>query len=148
MYLLSGGTDPGRDGCRVPLPWRAGSPTSVSRRSRSPPGFPSRPGGGLRGRHPGRRRGVDAQPLPPGALRAPHRPGLAGEDFAWIDSDAGVLAFARGRGDDEVTCLVNLGPTPVALPAGAHVLLSSAALHDDQLEPDNAVWLGHHKKEK
>jgi len=27
MFFRSGGTDPGRDGCRVPLPWRAEEPT-------------------------------------------------------------------------------------------------------------------------
>lgn len=26
MHFREGGTDPGRDGCRVPLPWSAGEP--------------------------------------------------------------------------------------------------------------------------
>jgi len=39
MHLRSGGTDPGRDGCRVPLPWAAAEPHCGSG-SQTPPWLP------------------------------------------------------------------------------------------------------------
>ena len=45
MYFRSGGADPGRDGCRVPLPGRATRRRSASRRRRAGRGCRSRPTG-------------------------------------------------------------------------------------------------------
>ncbi len=67
MYHRSGGQDPGRDGCRVPLPWSgAASPFGFS-----PPGarrepWLRQPGalGGPDGRGAARRPRLDAEPLP------------------------------------------------------------------------------------
>ena len=49
-----------------------------------------------------------------------------------------VLAFARGDG---FVCLVNFGPDPVALPAGADVLIASNELDGGALPQDTTVWL-------
>ena len=46
-------------------------------------------------------------------------------DSRWLRSPDSVLAFARG---ERFVCLVNFGPDPVDLPAGADVLLASGEL--------------------
>jgi alpha-glucosidase len=63
--------------------------------------------------------------------------GVASEP-RWLEYGDEVLAFARG---DRFLCIVNFGPEPVELPAGADVLLGSAALVGDALPQDTAVWL-------
>ena len=112
MWHRSGGVDPGRDGCRVPIPWdgrrsrrTASAPTARRRGSTSPsdgPRSPSRPQSahaasmltlyrtGLRLRR--------AAPWGEGALALGSRPLRS------------VLAFARG---ERFVCLVNFGPEPV-----------------------------------
>ncbi|MGH3159958.1 MAG: DUF3459 domain-containing protein [Streptosporangiaceae bacterium] len=45
-------------------------------------------------------------------------------------------------GSAGIRCLVNLSAEPIALPAGADVLLASGPLGDARLLPtDTAVWL-------
>ena len=75
MHFRSGGVDPGRDGCRVPLPWR-GAAAAVrvqpgragSRRHRRRPVAPAAAGVGRADRAgAGGRPGLDALALPPGA---------------------------------------------------------------------------------
>ena len=54
-----------------------------------------------------------------------------------MDGDADALEF----GNAGVLVVTNFGAEPVALPAGATVLLSSAPLHDDGRVPtDVTVW--------
>ncbi|WP_328540192.1 hypothetical protein [Streptomyces sp. NBC_00344] len=48
------------------------------------------------------------------------------------------MAFDRADG---FRCLVNAGDTPLALPGGATVLLSSGDLDGPLLPSDTAVWL-------
>jgi alpha-glucosidase len=55
----------------------------------------------------------------------------------WLPAPAGVLAFGRG----DLSCVANLSPAPVALPAHTAVLLASGPLDDDLLPPDTAAWL-------
>jgi alpha-glucosidase len=47
-----------------------------------------------------------------------------------------VIAFRR----DELICLVNFGPEPVALPEGAGIILASVPIVDT-VPADTAVWL-------
>ena len=49
-----------------------------------------------------------------------------------------VLAFARG---ERFVCVVNFGPDPVELPAGASVLIASDELEGGALPQDTTVWL-------
>jgi alpha-glucosidase len=146
MYFRSEGRDPGRDGCRVPLPWSGDS---------APYGF-----------SPGDARVEPWLPQPAtwqqltveaqndaadstlnlyrNAVRV-RREHLVGRDapFAWTDSgasgsDTSILAFRRG---DRFECIVNFGPAPLALPPGRRVLLASGPLDGDMIPPDAAVWL-------
>jgi alpha-glucosidase len=61
-----------------------------------------------------------------------------GSEPRWLDYGDEVIAFARG---DRFLCIVNFGPEPVELPAGADVLLGSAALVGNALPQDTTVWL-------
>ena len=71
------------------------------------------------------------------AVRRSH-PALGGGELTWRPSAPGVLVFDRDPG---FTCVVNLADDPVALPAGARVLVSSAPLQDGRLPVDATVWL-------
>ncbi|MDY6056012.1 glycoside hydrolase family 13 protein [Micrococcus sp.] len=159
-FFRTGGAEPGRDGCRIPLPWAA-----------------DEPGLGFSG-------GADATPWLPQpksfrALAADRQVGVEGSSFelyrqllqlraeaelgtgvfAWADLHRpaeGVLAFTvttgggrhLGSGEPipERTLLVvaNLSAEPTALPAGAEPVLLSLpeeeALVDGLLGPDVAGW--------
>jgi alpha-glucosidase len=138
MWHRSGGIDPGRDGCRIPLPWEGLSP---------PYGFSS-DGATLWLEQPDDWADltVAAQAETTTSMLWLYRAGLRfrraapWEDgvFRWLPSDGSVLAFSRG---ERFTCLVNFGPGPVELPAGADVLIASNALEGGALPPDTTVWL-------
>ncbi len=141
MYFRSGGSDPGRDGCRVPMPWSGERPPYgfVLPDSAAEPWLPQ-PADWAR-------LNVDAQLHDPESILALYRaalrlrrdePALGDGTLTWIDSPAGVLAFRRS---DEFVCAVNLSDQPVALPVHQEVLLASAPLAGGQLPPDTAAWL-------
>ncbi len=148
MWHRSGGRDPGRDGCRIPMPWSGDRP---------PYGF-SRPGAG--DSSPARpwldppegwaRLTVAAQSGDAASMLALYREGLrlrrsipwgrAAADLRWLDAGDATLAFARG---ERFSCLVNFGPEPVALPADARVLIASSELEGGAVPQDTTVWLSH-----
>ncbi|MDE3722718.1 glycoside hydrolase family 13 protein [Nocardiopsis sp. N85] len=134
-WVRGGGTDKGRDGCRVPLPWTEGG-TSF--------GFGVN-GSWLPQPTDWGRYSVTAQERDPDSTLHLYRRALglrrgfaSDEGLVWDDtSDQGpVLAFWRGP---ETLVLVNTGPEPVELPEG-RVLLASGPV-EDRLPGDTAVWL-------
>ncbi|MCG8971599.1 MULTISPECIES: glycoside hydrolase family 13 protein [Streptomyces] len=139
MYFRSGGTDPGRDGCRVPLPWTATAPW-WGFGSATEPWLPQ-PGDWAD-------YAVDRQLGDPGSMLTLYRQALAvrraGDGFGdgpmtWLPAAEGVLAFSR---TDGLVCVVNLSDAPADLPAHEQVLLSSGPLEPDGMLPcDTAVWL-------
>ena len=139
MHARSGGVDPGRDGCRVPLPWGGTQP---------PYGF-SDDGVDPWLRQPGNWAPltVEAQQDEPASMLTLYRRGLrlrreapwgAAGDLHWLLSPDDVLAFARGP---RFLCLTNFGPDPAPLPAGTELLLSSTDLEGGAVPPDTTVWL-------
>lgn len=135
----SGHTDRGRDGCRVPMPWRTAGPSL---------GFGSGPGwlpqpaawAGL---------SAEAQEQDPGSTLELYRTALSLRrtekslggtgPLRWLPSPGGSLAFARDPGLVCVTTFATPGPVPV--PAYGEVLLSSGPLTDPTLlPPDTTVW--------
>jgi alpha-glucosidase len=140
MWHRSGGVDPGRDGCRIPIPWSGDEP---------PYGF-SEAGADRPWLDPPDDWApltVAAQSTDPTSMLALYRAGLRLRRSApwndeatltWLPTSGAVLAFARG---DQFTCIVNFGPELVELPAGASVLLASRELEGGALEQDTAVWL-------
>ncbi|WP_341358105.1 glycoside hydrolase family 13 protein [Georgenia sp. M64] len=137
IFVQTGGTDPGRDGCRVPLPWSGDTP---------PYGF-SPDGGATWLPQPGDWAAltVEAQSADPASMLTLYRDVLRlrreqlrgrGEALRWLDVADGVLAFEREGG---LCCAVNLSGDAVELPAG-EVLLASEPLSGAALPPDAAAW--------
>lgn len=133
----SGHTDRGRDGERVPIPWSGTEP---------PFGFGSSNDSWL----PMPDEWVDftveaelADPLSTLSLyrqllRLRRELGeLHGTSFQWQQAPEGCLAYRRGP---NLVVALNASDAPVELPPG-EVLLASAALEDDKLPANTAVWL-------
>jgi alpha-glucosidase len=137
MFFRSGGTNPGRDGCRVPLPWSGAEP---------PFGF-SQGNPWLPQPREWKDLTVEVQSGDPHSMLELYRsvlqtrraqPGLGDGELRWLPAPDGVLAFARDPG---FACVVNLSPRPVALPEHESVLLTSSPLDGATLPPDTAAWL-------
>jgi alpha-glucosidase len=145
MHFRSGGVDPGRDGCRVPLPWAGTRPPygfsldpEVATWLPQPPDWADLT--------------VDAQArdaasmlsLYKAALRIRREnPDLGDDRLHWLELGADVLAFRRG---ERTVSMTNLGPVPVPIPAHRRVLLASAPISSlagsgAALPPDSTVWL-------
>jgi alpha-glucosidase len=139
MWLRSDGNDPGRDGCRVPIPWQGDGP---------PYGFSPDGGQGPWLDQPDdwAPLSVAAQTDDPESMLSLYRDGLrirrtrpwGSGPFRWLDAGGESLWFARG---DAFTCLVNFGPTPLAVPSGAVILIASNKLEGGALPQDTTVWL-------
>ncbi|GLY19228.1 alpha-glucosidase [Kineosporia sp. NBRC 101677] len=141
MHYRSGGRDPGRDGCRVPLPWSASNPTAGF----SPDAAIAEPW--LPQPADWAARSVEQQENEPDSMLALYRAALRTrrtelptDDFSWLTSSADVLAFRRSA---NFVCMVNLGTEPVPLPEPAELLLASGPLAEGFLPPDTAAWLRH-----
>lgn len=140
MHFRSGGLDPGRDGCRVPLPWAGDS---------APYGFGAG-GSWLPQPENWAPYTVDAQQADPASMLRLYRAALAArrahhdlrtETLSWLDLGDDVVAFRRGQ---RLVSVTNLGATPLALGpelASASVILTSAPLEEGALPPDTTVWL-------
>ncbi|MFG3442311.1 alpha-amylase family glycosyl hydrolase [Nonomuraea sp. NPDC047897] len=139
VFFQTGGEMPGRDGCRVPLPWTADgasygfSPDEVLPWLPQPDSF-----GAL---------SVAAQDGDPHSTLEFYRRSLAlrrelvaetPHTIEWLDSTADTLFFARGP----MVCVLNCGTEQVPLPPHDRVLLASGHLPEDRLlPPDTAAWL-------
>ncbi|MFI6551277.1 glycoside hydrolase family 13 protein [Streptomyces prunicolor] len=136
MYLRSGGTDPGRDGCRVPLPWVEGAPYAGFG-SREEPWLPQ-PVGWTTYAVDRQQRTVDSMlNLYREAIRL--RPVFGDGPLTWLPAPDGVLTFSRPGG---ATCVVNLSEEPVELPPHTRLLLAGGPLDDrGRLPQDTAAWL-------
>jgi alpha-glucosidase len=162
IWARTGGADPGRDGCRVPLPWSGTeAPFGFSPfRASAEPWLPQP--------KDWRDLTVAAESATPDSMLRLYRealhirrsePAFAETTLSWQPSADGVLAFDRGAaggpetGDADtgrlgtsglpatVRCVANLSADPVALPPRASVLLASGPLDGGLLPPDTTAWL-------
>ncbi|AEI11563.1 glycoside hydrolase family 13 protein [Cellulomonas gilvus] len=140
MHFRSLGVDPGRDGCRVPLPWSG----SAAPFGFSPPGATRPPW--LPQPACWADLTVERQSADPGSMLRLYRellalrrtePALGDGSLTWLETPDDVLAFARG----DVVCVVNLGDDPADLPPHTDVLLTSGPLVAGRLPRDTAAWL-------
>jgi alpha-glucosidase len=141
MHFRSDGVDPGRDGCRVPLPWSGTHPPYGF----TPEGAASLPW--LPQPEDWAKYTVEAQAGDSSSMLSLYRtalsirrshPALGDGTLAWIDTEPGVLAFSRGLGFVSVT---NLSGAAVKLPQYTRLLLSSTPLSGGLLPPDSTAWL-------
>jgi alpha-glucosidase len=142
-WKMSGYKDRGRDGCRVPLPWK------------------SEPTGGF-GFSTNELLELDQAWLPMspwmGNFSAESQDGVAGSTLTmyrealalrkleeglgdgpmtWIEAGKDVVAFSR---PGNFACFINFG-TAIEIPNGAKVLISSGPLEGNLIPTDTAVWL-------
>jgi alpha-glucosidase len=144
MWQRSGHANPGRDGCRVPLPWSGDQP---------PFGFLTSPDGTGAARtwlpqpEGWKNLTVNIQRDDPGSMLSLYRHVLrlrhsedafAGEDFRWLAAPDDVLCYRRGA---DVTVVINTSARPVELPPHDAVLAASDEVTSGVLPPDTAVWL-------
>ncbi|WP_113701110.1 glycoside hydrolase family 13 protein [Nonomuraea lactucae] len=139
VFLQSEGKIPGRDGCRVPLPWSDSgaslgfAPDGIRPWLPQPPEFAAL--------------SVAAQTGDPGSTLEFYRRALAcrrelvgsiPHTIQWLDSPEDALFFSRGS----LICVLNCGLRPVPLPSHDRVVLASGHLPEDRLlPPDTAAWL-------
>ncbi|WSA11984.1 glycoside hydrolase family 13 protein [Micromonospora sp. NBC_01813] len=157
-WRRTGHTQRGRDGCRVPIPWEADSPSY---------GFGPTDASWLPQPPVWAEYALDRQVDVPGstyemyrtALRLRHELGLGGGELRWMESPDDVLAFRigsgagaeadSGAGSDsdsdsgarEVIVVTNLSAGPVALPPGTELVHASGPLTaTGQVPTDVTAW--------
>jgi len=171
MFHRTGGADPGRDGCRVPLPWSGTeppfgfSPADATREPWLPQpkewrdltvAAESASGGSVSGGSVSGGSVLDGSMLD-GSMLGLYRTALrirrselafGDAPLSWQPAPDGVLAFDRDAADGDlsdgrarVRCVANLSPAAVGLPPHATVLLASGPLTGGMLPPDTTVWL-------
>ncbi len=142
-WKMSGYKDRGRDGCRVPLPWKS-EPTGGFGFSTNDlleldqAWLPMSPWMG--------NFSADSQAGVAGSTLTMYREalalrkleeGLGDGPMTWIEAGKDVVAFSR---PDNFACYINFGAA-IEIPAGAAVLISSGPLAGNLLPTDTAVWL-------
>ena len=134
----SGHTVRGRDGCRIPIPWRGNTP---------PFGFSTSPDTWLPTPPEWATLTVEKQLDETDSTLSFFRRALeirrkrvefTGNRVAWLAAPRGALVFARG--DAGLRCVLNAGNKPLRLPPG-EVLLTSAPPTSGKLPPNAAAWL-------
>jgi alpha-glucosidase len=143
VWRRSGGRAPGRDGCRVPMPWAGQEPPyGFGPPGSAPPWLPQPPLWG--------HLSVAAQHGDPGSVLSLYRAALRlrretkalhGPQLTWLNAPEQVLAFTREAG---FACVLNTGSTAVRLEQldlpGPLTLASSPVEQEGVLPPDTAAW--------
>jgi alpha-glucosidase len=141
IFRYTKGQRRGRDGCRVPLPWRGlDQPFGFSlEREDVSPWLPQPSSFAEYTIERQRMEATSTWHLYRSALALRRNLNqLRDGQLAWLDSPEHVLAFARGEG---FICVVNFGPDSVAAPSSAAApLLSSAPMRDGEIPPNTAAW--------
>jgi alpha-glucosidase len=137
-FRRTGGAEPGRDGCRVPLPWSGTQPSY---------GFGPDAASWLPQPASWASLTVERQAADPASMLSLYRealrhraalPALGDGTLTWLPAVEDVLAFARDPG---FLCVVNAGTRPAPAPAAGRLLLASGPLGEGgALPPDTAAW--------
>ena len=141
MHFRSGGVDPGRDGCRVPLPWRGVHPPFgfSPAGATAEPWLPQPDNWSLLTVEAEQSDATSMLWLYRLALRIRRTEDALGDGpLVWCASPEGTLAFARG---DRFVSITNLSQEAVPLPEHVAILLSSSPLDRGLLPPDSTAWL-------
>ncbi|HWO44470.1 MAG TPA: DUF3459 domain-containing protein, partial [Methylomirabilota bacterium] len=141
LFIYSEGRQAGRDGCRVPLPWKKGEPNAGF--SVAQPWLPMPQGWD--------RFAVDAEDASAFSMLQFYRSALAHRrrlapwlppSFGWLPAPQGVLAYQRER----LSVACNFLSRPVAIPACGEPVLASdplVFLREGMLNlpANSAAWL-------
>jgi len=142
-WKMSGYKDRGRDGCRVPIPWKS-EPTGGFGFSTNDlleldqAWLPMSPWMG--------NFSAESQDGAAGSTLTMYRQalalrkleeGLGDGPMTWIGAGKDVVAFSR---PGNFACYINFG-AKIEIPAGAKVLISSGPLDGNSLPTDTAAWL-------
>jgi alpha-glucosidase len=139
IFFRTNGERLGRDGTRIPMPWKPEPPRFGF--TTGEPWLPI-PDEWVE-------KSVVAQEHDAGSTLSLYRRALAfrrgseallSGSFVWREGPRGSLIFARASGDDAVVCAVNVDADPFELPPG-DVLLESGPRRGDLLEANSAVWI-------
>ncbi|SFR52414.1 alpha-glucosidase [Microbacterium azadirachtae] len=125
----------GRDGCRVPLPW-SGSTPSYGFNDTGASWLPQPAKWAEYARTLEEQSDTSTLSLYRELLRLRRARGLGSGSLVWEDLGSDAVAFRRG----ELHVAANLGTAPLALPAGATVVVHSAPDAGAVLPPDSAAW--------
>jgi alpha-glucosidase len=142
VFARSGGAEPGRDGCRVPLPWSDTEPSY---------GFGPGPSSWLPQPAAWAELSAERQDGDPGSTLSLYRralalrraePALGDGPLRWLTTSGELLAFVRPGPQGDVVVALNLGEEAVRLPEEwGRVALASNGGSGGVLAPDAAVWL-------
>lgn len=141
LFIHSEGRHLGRDGCRVPLPWKKGEPNAGF--SATSPWLPMPPGWDCFA--------ADAEAASGSSMLMFYRRALAVRrrlapwlslSISWLPAPDGVLVYKR----DRLTVACNFLSRPVSIPAAGRLLLTSeplASFRDGRLNlpANSAAWL-------
>jgi alpha-glucosidase len=141
VFFHTGGRQPGRDGCRVPLPWRRGEPNAGF--SGAAPWLPMPPGWDSLA--------IDAQDASSDSTLGLYRRALALRRtinrrlpvlMSWCPAPDGVLVYTRGA----LTVACNFLSRPVDLEVGGRLLLTTEPLTHLRagrlsLQPNSGAWV-------
>jgi alpha-glucosidase len=141
VFFHTGGRQPGRDGCRVPLPWRRGEPNAGF--SGAAPWLPMPPGWDSLA--------IDAQDASSDSTLGLYRRALALRRtinrrlpvlMSWCPAPDGVLVYTRGA----LTVACNFLSRPVDLEVGGRLLLTTEPLTHLRagrlsLPPNSSAWV-------
>ena len=136
MHARSGGVDPGRDGCRVPLPWRTAGASLGFASGDAPPWLPQPADWADRS--------VESQEHDPSSTLSLYRTMLRlrrdlDPSFEWVGhASPEVIAFRRGG----LLHVTNLGAETVTLPQHRRLLLASGPITGEELPGNTSAWLG------
>ncbi len=125
----------GRDGCRVPLPW-SGTTPSYGFNDTGASWLPQPAEWAEYARTLEEQSDASTLSLYRELLRLRRARGLGSGSLVWEDLGSDAVAFRRG----ELHVAANLGTAPLALPAGATVVVHSAPDAGAVLPPDSAAW--------
>lgn len=143
-FFRTNGLERGRDGCRVPLPWKADAPGfgfSANDDGAAAPWLPQPANFGEYAADVQVGRTGSVYEMVRSALAERAARGLGRGSLEWAGGhqpDGGVVSFTNGS----VLLVANMGVRPVALPDAGVILASAAdAVAGGKLQPNSAVWL-------
>jgi alpha-glucosidase len=140
-FARTDGEEIGRDGCRVPIPWRAAAPSLGF----GPSGATWLPQPDVYAEY-----AVDRQAGVPGStlelyrslISTRRRFSLGTGGLTWVEGygDDVVALTSTAPGRERVLVVANLGAEPVELPEGTDVLVSSGPLDGGRVPTDTTAW--------